>query len=147
MIIEKGIDEEIINDVIQYSYTFFSHIIGESYFYIYISAEAKVNWSKSALLIDDEGFIRGVYLIGKKQLPVKLERYSNKVGVEGVLLAIDEDIRGQGWGNKLKDYPKTLGVDYIWGQQFKNLNNLNDWLKRRELISSTDEVYITAEIF
>jgi hypothetical protein len=34
-----------------------------------------------------------------------------------VLLAVDESIRGMGWGNKLKDYTKTLNVDYIWGYQ------------------------------
>jgi len=51
-----------------------------------------------------------------------------------------------GWGNKLKDAPKTLDVDYIWGQQFKGLNNLEDWLKRRELIHETQDIYITAEI-
>jgi hypothetical protein len=63
------------------------------------------------------------------------------------LLAVDKSIRGMGWGNKLKDYPKTLGIDYIWGQQLKTLNNLNDWLKRRELVGETNSVYITAEIF
>jgi hypothetical protein len=62
-------------------------------------------------------------------------------------LVVDKEIRGQGWGNKLKEYPKTLEVDYIWGQQLKTLNNLEDWLKRRELLGETVGVYITAEIF
>jgi hypothetical protein len=47
-----------------------------------------------------------------------------------VLLAVDESIRGMGWGNKLR-LPKTLNVDYIWGYQAAGLNNIEYWLKRR----------------
>jgi predicted NAD-dependent protein-ADP-ribosyltransferase YbiA (DUF1768 family) len=98
---------------------------------------------------DPDDKILGVYLLGDTQLTdyVDAPKYEGLRGVEGVLLSVDSSIRGLGYGNKLKDYPKTLGYDYIWGQQFKGLNNLNDWLKRRELIATTSEVYITAEIF
>jgi hypothetical protein len=91
----------------------------------------------------------GLYLLGDSQLDslVVNDTYSNLKGVEGVVLAVSEEIRVQGWGNKLKDYPKMLGVDYIWGQQLKTLNNLEDWLKRRELVAETKSVYITAELF
>ena len=68
-----------------------------------------------------------------------------------MLLFIEKDFRGLGWGNKLKDHPKKLmeilDIDYIWGQQYKDLNNINDWLKRRKLIDETQFIYITAEIF
>ncbi len=68
-------------------------------------------------------------------------------GIEGVLLAVDKSIQGQGWGNRLKDYTRTLGFDYIWGQQLKPLNNLKDWLKRRELVGEVENCYITLEDF
>ncbi len=75
------------------------------------------------------------------------DKFKGLHGVEGILLFIEEKHRGDGWGNKLKDMSKELGYDYIWGQQFKGLNNLQDWLKRRELITETDNIYITAQIF
>jgi hypothetical protein len=101
------------------------------------------------MLVTDEDKILGVYLLGDNQLTdfVDAEKYEGLRGVEGVLLFIDSSIRGLGYGNKLKDYPKTLGYDYVWGQQFKGLKNLDDWLKRRELVATTNDVYITAEIF
>jgi hypothetical protein len=48
-----------------------------------------------------------------------------------VLLAVDESIRGMGWGNKLKDYPKHLTLIIFWGYQAAGLNNIEYWLKRR----------------
>ena len=68
-------------------------------------------------------------------------------GVEGILLFVEEAYRGKGWGNKLKDMPKEIGYDYVWGRQHKNLNNLDHWLKRRELILEKEREYVTAEIF
>ncbi|MFN9953714.1 MAG: hypothetical protein ACK55I_11490, partial [bacterium] len=92
---------------------------------------------------DENNDIKGVYLLGDNQLNslVEDEKYVNLKGVEGVVLAVSEEVRGQGWGNKLKDFPKTLEVDYIWGQQLKSLNNLEDWLKRRE-DATLDERYV-----
>lgn len=85
----------------------------------------------------------GLYLLGDEQLPNK----KGLVGVEGVLLAVDETIRGKGFGNQLKDYVLNLNYDYIWGKQLKSLNNLKDWLKRRELVGTTYDCYITLELF
>jgi hypothetical protein len=123
--------------------------MGEPDFMNYIMFYANVNWDLSALLLDEEYNIKGVYILGNNQLTRMIEskEYKKLRGVEGLLLCVDKSLRGQGFGNQLKDYPKTLKVDYIWGQQFKGLNNLNDWLKRRELIGETSEVYITAEKF
>ena len=81
------------------------------------------------------------------KLCVNNYKYNQLKGVEGVLLVIDESIRNLGYGNKLKDFPKSLNVDYVWGEQLKELNNLDDWLKRRILIAETEHVYITAEFF
>lgn len=105
------------------------------------------DWKKSFYIVDEEDIIVGIYLIGNNNLPIKNPKYNCLVGVEGILLVVDEDLRGLGFGNRLKDLPKTLGVDYIWGQQFKILGNLKDWLKRRELVAETNDVFITAEIF
>ena len=147
MNIRYGIPKEMRLEAMQWAFQYFSHVIYKKYFFTIIKEET--NWDISAIILDDEDRIKGLYLLGNTQLDSSFlsEKYIGLKGVEGVLLVVDEEIRGQGWGNKLKDYPKTLEVDYIWGQQLKTLNNLEDWLKRRELILETVAVYITAEIF
>ncbi len=147
MEIIQGIPQNRKEEILKYTYRFFSHVMGEDDFNHYIKFSAAVDWNKSILLVDLENKIMGVYLLGTHQINsmIKVKDYIGLKGVEGVLLCVDETLRGQGYGNQLKDYPKTLGYDYIWGQQFKDLGNLNDWLKRRELIGETKYVYITAE--
>lgn len=147
MRIVKGIDKTNIESILNWSYPYFETLISEqSYDNIILS---DTNWDISFMLLNDKDDILGVYLIGDCQLPIDIDDndISTMIGVEGVLLIIDDSIRNQGWGNKLKDCPKDLGVDYIWGQQLKELNNLNDWLKRRTLVTETINTYITAEIF
>lgn len=141
--IKQGLSTENIEEIIKWSYPYFKHVIGKDYFKEVV--EDETNLELSAIIIDNEDNILGAYLIGDTQL--NDSDFKHLKGVEGVLLAVDESIRGMGWGNRLKDYPKTLGVDYIWGQQAKGLNNLKDWLKRRELIIEGNGVYITAEKF
>ncbi len=143
--IKTSIPKENQYEAILFGYQFFNHTMLFNVFNNYLKAET--DWEKSFYLVDEEDIIVGAYLIGNNQLPIPNNKYKDLIGVEGVLLAVDEDLRGFGFGNRLKDMPKTLGVDYIWGQQFKVLGNLEDWLKRRELIFETGDVYITAEIF
>lgn len=148
MKIVKGISEEERDLVIEWAYHSFKDVINKSYFVALIKQET--NWNVSAKLIGNKNVLLGVYLLGDKQLNTIFPEndYSNLKGVEGVLLAVDKSIRGKGWGNKLKDYPKSLlQYDYIWGQQLKSLDNLTDWLKRRILIGETESVYITLELF
>jgi hypothetical protein len=147
MQIKKGIPEELRDNVLEFSYPYFKHLMSKYIYEEYL--KSVTNWDISALLVNNDGKMLGAYLLGNHQITgyVTESKYDNLVGVEGVLLVIDSSIRGLGHGNKLKDYPKTLGFDYIWGQQFKGLKNLDDWLKRRELVATTSEVYITAEIF
>jgi hypothetical protein len=147
MNIRHGIPKEMRLEAITWSFEYFKNLTPKDYFFAILKQET--NWDISAILLDDKDKIMGLYLLGDSQLDslVVNDTYSNLKGVEGVVLAVSEEIRGQGWGNKLKDYPKTLGVDYIWGQQLKTLNNLEDWLKRRELVAETKSVYITAELF
>lgn len=147
MYIRHGIPEEIRIEAITWAFEYFKYVTPKDYFFAILKQET--NWDISAILLNEEDKIMGLYLLGDKQLDSLTlnEKFIKLKGVEGVLLAVSEDIRGEGWGNKLKDYPKTLEFDYIWGQQLKSLNNLEDWLKRRELIAETKSVYITAEIF
>jgi hypothetical protein len=145
--IEQGIPEERQTEVIDWTYPYFQHVTGAEYFYAILRQEA--NWEKSLLLLNDKNEIKGVYLLGDQPIEslVKTQEYKDLKGVEGVVLAVDSELRGKGWGTKLKDYPKTMGYDYIWGQQLKTLNNLEDWLKRRVLVAETKSVYNTAEKF
>lgn len=143
LVIKQGIPRERLKEIMEWAFPYFTHVIDEGYFNIVV--ENQTNLEKSAMIVDRENNIRGAYLIGNNQL--RHLDYKHLKGVEGVLLAVDESIRGRGWGNRLKNYPKTLGVDYIWGQQAKGLNNIKDWLKRRELINESGGVYITAEKF
>lgn len=147
MIIKQGIPKDLIQPVLDFTYPNFKHLMPRQGYDFYL--KSVTNWGISAMLVTDDDTILGVYLLGDNQITdiVNSTKYKDLVGVEGVLLLVDSSVRGQGWGNKLKDFPKTLNVDYIWGQQFKSLNNLNDWLKRRELVATTGEVYITAEVF
>jgi hypothetical protein len=147
MKIKKGIPKDLIQYVLDFTYPNFKHLMSKQQYDFYL--KGATNWDISAMLVTDEDKILGVYLLGDNKLTnfVDSPKYKDLIGIEGVLLFIDSSIRGLGYGNKLKDYPKTLGYDYIWGQQFKGLKNLGDWLKRRELVATTNDVYITAEIF
>ena len=147
MRISQGIPSNKVKEVLEYTYEFFKHVMDEPNFHYYMRNLANVNWEVSALLLNDEDNIKGAYILGNHQIPSILaaDDYLGLDGIEGVLLCVDESIRGLGYGNQLKEYPKSLGYDYIWGQQFIPLGNLNDWLKRRELIGRTEDVYITAE--
>lgn len=143
--IQQGVPEERRIEAIEWTYPYFKRVTSKAYFFAILEQEA--NWEKSLMLLDSENNIKGIYLLGDQQVDslVKTEQYKNLKGVEGVVLAVDDSLRGQGWGTKLKDYPKTMGYDYIWGQQLKTLNNLEDWLKRRILVAETKSVYITLE--
>ena len=147
MEIKQGIPETLIPKILDWG-VHFEPLMDREYFKYYISYS--VDFDISLMLLDDDGDIVGAYLFNENQITdfVKnTNKFDNINGIEGILLFIEEKHRGNGWGNKLKDMSKQLGYDYIWGQQFKGLNNLQDWLKRRELIAEADNVYITAQIF
>jgi GNAT superfamily N-acetyltransferase len=74
-----------------------------------------------------------------------LENYHGK-GIEGVALFLKPEFRSQGLGKALIEYPYThlnQHFSYIWGGQEKTLNNLFDWLKRRELLYDTGTCFYT----
>jgi hypothetical protein len=91
----------------------------------------------------------GVYLLRKNDLRVnprsvmasrRAAKYEDLRGIEGVALAVDRRHRGRGAGRMLREYSLTMDFDYIWGMQFKSLNNLQNWTKSgRELIYETGD--------
>lgn len=68
-----------------------------------------------------------IYLLSDSQLDslVVNDVYNNLKGVEGVVLVGEENKRTR-VGKQVKRPSQRLGVDYIWGQQLKTLNNLED---------------------
>lgn len=74
-----------------------------------------------------------------------LGRYEHKRGIEGIALVVLPEFRGRGYGELLKNVPRGMGYDYVFGQQLKSLNNLTAWLKRRRLIADCDGVWVTLE--
>ena len=133
----------------------FSHLMDESKIEDY--TDSVTNYTKS-IVVEKDGEIIGAYLLGDRQLRdgiidmecednvyVDLDKYDLKNGVEGVALVVDNNYRDLGLGSKLKDYTTTLGVDYIWGVQYKKLGNLTQWLRRRKLAAENDAFNITVQ--
>ena len=132
----------------------FSHLMSEDSLIKY--TEEVTNFSKS-IVVELDGEIVGFYLLGDRQIEkgindnkcdkiyIDLDEYNKKTGLEGVALVVKDEYRGSGIGSKLKDYVKNLNIDYVWGLQYKSLNNLDMWLKRRKLAAENDELYVTVQ--
>ena len=90
--------------------------------------------------LTNNGDIIGFYLLSHKKI-------KDKSGLEGVALGLKKEYRGNGLGDKLKDwfenYAKDNGYDFIFGQHLKGLNNIDSWLKRRELYKEDKHSYYT----
>lgn len=108
------------------------------------------------LLVDNK--IAGFYLLRYSNIEVDvtskkftlkedLSKYRGKQGIEGIALGILPKYKNKGYGKVLRSYPRSLGYDYIWGEQLKDLNNLNDWLKIRRLVAENEESYVTLQDF
>jgi len=121
----------------------------------YIQAVADMDLSVAAMEGDQA---LGFYFLGRRTVakgiadeemePVEdLSGYEQKQGVEGVALGLVSAARGQGIGSKLRDYPRSLDVDYIWGLQLESLNNLEHWLKRRRLVAKKPGLIATLQDF
>lgn len=95
--------------------------------------------------------IVGVYFLSNRRLHErkidKKDSLKNLNGICGIALGVDENYRGLGYGDILKDEPQRLGYDYIFGEQLKDLNNIKDWLKRRVLFAEYPHSYLTVEFF
>ena len=73
-----------------------------------------------------------------------IESYKGS-GIQGYALFLERSFRQRGWGRLLIEYPYTLfpKFQYIWGGQEKDLGNMYDWLKRRELFFETKDAFYT----
>jgi ADP-ribose pyrophosphatase YjhB (NUDIX family) len=100
----------------------------------------------------------GFYILGRRSIldgvksehlkPTEdLKPYRQRQGIEGVALGIVPDRRGTGLGSRFKDYPQTLGADYMWGLQMHDLDNLSHWLKRRRIVARNPEMVATLQDF
>ena len=113
-----------------------------------IKAECRHNFGLS-VVAEVNGEVAGFYFLAQNDLPPKKDTgiTADMVGVQGVALGVSNKYKSLGIGKKLIEYPKTLGVDYVWGLQLKQLENINDWLKRRKIYSESSGMYTTYQIF
>ncbi|UNC16248.1 hypothetical protein FE249_18705 (plasmid) [Acidiphilium multivorum] len=98
--------------------------------------------------------IIGAYLLARRSHPkiekallaagLSSERAAN--GCDGVALALDSAWRGIGIGHMWRRLPRRMNAfDYVFGVQHVRLRNIEDWMKRRVLVSEVPGCYITAE--
>lgn len=90
-----------------------------------------VNWNISVKAVVDDKIV-GCYLFSKTSLAEVSDQYweYNKYkSLQGVALVVDSEHRGQGVGRALRDFPKSMDYDYIWGLQLKSLKNIDCWTK------------------
>jgi 8-oxo-dGTP pyrophosphatase MutT (NUDIX family)/GNAT superfamily N-acetyltransferase len=111
------------------------------------------DFSQSYVVKDGDKVV-GAYLLAPNQLPEvfpgkETKAYQGKKGIEGVALFLLPQYRGAGVGRKLRGMPLTLNYDYIWGQHFEDLSNLQNWVNfgRTHLFTYKDlgggDVHIT----
>lgn len=110
------------------------------------------NYDKDlSVVLEINGEIGGFYFFKKNNIPKtdkkEYDELKDLKGIEGVALGVFKKFRNKGYGKLLINYPKKLGYDYIWGYQLKDLENLNDWLKRRKLYFDGGGLYVTYQIF
>jgi GNAT superfamily N-acetyltransferase len=140
------------DDILEIMVSVFSAHMSEDALIGYLNHATDWNLSKKLVY---NGKIIGCYLFGEGDIEqlvsnckhIDLSPFEGLHGIEGIAVAVLPEYRGTGLGNKLKDLPKHMGYDYVYGQQLKSLNNLEDWLKRRFLVADCGGVWVTAEIF
>ena len=72
--------------------------------------------------------------------------FMNMNAICGDALVVDPAYRGLGYGSMLRAMPSRMNVDYVWGSQLKALNNIDDWLKRRLLVTDSQMCNVTIEL-
>lgn len=114
----------------------FGHLYDHKHIKV-VNSTADFNLSKGLYV---NGILVGAYLLDERREP-----YSKVVGrgLYGVSLAVLPNYRGHGYGKILIEFGESLPFDYIWGEHHKELNNIDFWLKRRQLLGETTNKYIT----
>lgn len=97
-----------------------------------------------------ENKIVGFYLFDKNGLENEIKtnefkKYKNEKGLNGWIMGVIPEFQGKGIGKMLVDYSKKInGFDYIWGGNFKKLNNIDFWIKQgREIVYEDELNYYT----
>jgi GNAT superfamily N-acetyltransferase len=102
-----------------------------------------------SVVVEVDGEVGGFYFLTQADLAPKEGTgiTDDMIGIQGVALGVSSKYKNLGIGKRLIEYPQTLGADYVWGYQLKDLENINDWLKRRRIYSESEGMYITYQIF
>jgi GNAT superfamily N-acetyltransferase len=102
-----------------------------------------------SVVVEVNGEVGGFYFLTQADLTPKEGTgiTDDMIGIQGVALGVSSKYKNLGIGKRLIEYPQTLGADYVWGYQLKDLENINDWLKRRKIYSESEGMYITYQIF
>lgn len=102
-----------------------------------------------SVIAEVDGEVAGFYFLTQADLRPKEDTgiTEDMIGVQGVALGVSSKYKNLGIGKKLIEYPKSLGADYVWGYQLKQLENIDDWLKRRKIYNQTNHMYTTYQIF
>lgn len=154
MVTVKKITPEKYGEVLELCQESFADVMEPEYLQEYL--DSIVDWHISIMAIINDKVV-GCYLFNEesinkffkqgfymKSLIDDIDKYQNLRGIQGVALVVSPDYRGFGIGKKLREFPKSMDFDYIWGVQLKSLENISDWLKYgRRLIAETPNEFIT----
>lgn len=109
----------------------------------------------SSFVLQDNKEVKAFYLISVTDYETENEEIMKRLqglsGVWGIALGVKPTEKNKGYGKTIRDYArnyyKSQGFDYFWGYQFKSLNNIDNWLKYREILEYDDNMYVTVEFF
>ena len=108
----------------------------------------------SCYVAESDGKIIGGYFLKKQRKPASdlvelgIKGLEDKKGVQGIAIFVLPAYRNSGAGKQLRAIPQSLGVDYIWGQHYKELNNVKNWVNYgRTYVGDKDDYAITFQEF
>lgn len=82
----------------------------------------------------------------KDKTKISLEENLSDNGIQGIALCVLDEYKGSGYGKILKDYVDSLGYDYVWGVQDKDLKNIDFWRKTRKVFAESDTRWATYKL-
>ena len=108
------------------------------------------DWDLSLKAIYDDKIV-GCYILNEDSITSEvisntgfdLSRYKYLRGLQGIGLAVLPEYRDKGIGKALREYPETMGYDYIWGMHLDSLNNLENWKKIRDVVYTSKDLHVT----
>ena len=116
--------------------------------------EELANRFRCCYVAEVDGRIVGGYLLSrqknfreldeiKEEMENKGIDLSGKEGVQGIALFVLPEFRGADVGRQLRDIPiKKMNVDFIWGEHYKSLDNIQNWLNAGRIILGEKDDYI-----